>query len=166
MKKSSIKQLVYALLAAVVAFAVSFWISYKSAENDSADSDLIIVKKQSVLEIVAQLKSMLPMEFGTGIIWTDVTCENDVVIYYYIYSDLYASDVDQDTIDWVIANDKQEIINKQVAEYDSNKDTKDWIDSLIENRYKVQYRYCDCEYEYIYSFTIYPSDWEDALEWR
>lgn len=122
MKKSSIKQLVYALLAAVVAFAVSFWISYKSAENDSADSDLIIVKKQSVPEIVAQLKSMLPMEFGTGIIWTDVTCENDVVIYDYIYSDLYASDVDQDTIDWVIANDKQEIINKQVAEYDPHAD--------------------------------------------
>jgi hypothetical protein len=49
MKKSSIKQLVYALFAAVVAFAVSFWISYNSAENDSADSDLIIVKKQMLI---------------------------------------------------------------------------------------------------------------------
>lgn len=167
MKKYDTKKMWYALVAAVVcfgiSFAVSYWIGFKSAESAAGKSDQETVKKQSVPEIVAQLKQMLPMDFGTGILWTDITCEDDVVIYDYVYSDLHASDIDQEMIDLVVANDKPEIIRSQVSEYDSNKDVKEWIDCLIENRYKVKYRYSDCEHEYIYSFIILPSEWEEAL---
>lgn len=167
MKKYDTKKMWYALVAAVVcfgiSFAVSYWIGFKSAEKETAQET---VKKKSVPEIVDQLKQTLPMDLGTGIIWTDMTCENDVVIYDYAYSELHASDIDQEMKEWVVANDKPEIIRSLVSEYGTNKDVSEWIDCIIENRYKVKYRYSDCECEYIYSFTILPSEWEEALKLR
>lgn len=164
MKKIGTKELLYALISAAVAFAVSFMISYKSAEKSARGSVAELVENQDIHEIISQIKLPLPMDVGTGIIWTDMTFENDTVIYHYKFSGLYADDIDKELIESVKDDDKKLIIQSLVSEYESSSDSKIWIDLIIRNQYKLLYSYNDCQSEFIYSITILPSELEEALK--
>lgn len=164
MEKIGRKKLVYALVVGVicfaVSFAVSFWISYKSAEKTTAEQ----VKQPEIHELVSQIQETLPMDMGNGIMWTNILYDSNTVIYDYIYTTLYASDIDQDMIDYAISTDKEQIIQTLTTGYVSNKDMKDWLDLLINNNCKLLYRYNDCDSQPIYTITILPSELEEALK--
>ena len=104
------------------------------------------------------------MDMGNGIMWTNILYDSNTVIYDYIYTTLYASDIDQDMIDYAISTDKEQIIQTLTTGYVSNKDMKDWLDLLINNNCKLLYRYNDCDSQPIYAITILPSELEDALK--
>ncbi len=164
MKKTGQKKLVYALVVGVicfaVSFAVSFWISYKSAEKTTAEQ----VKQPEIHELVSQIQETLPMDMGNGIMWTDILYDSNTVIYDYVYTQLYAEDIDQNMIDYAISTDKEQIIQTLTTGYVSNKDMKDWLDLLINNNCKLLYRYNDCDSQPIYAITILPSELEEALK--
>ena len=168
MEKIGRKKLLNALAVGAVCFAVSFavayWVSYKSAEKSAEKTTAEQVKQPEIHELVSQIQETLPMDMGNGIMWTNILYDSNTVIYDYIYTTLYASDIDQDMIDYAISTDKEQIIQTLTSGYFSSKDIKDWLDLLINNNYKLLYRYSDCESQLLYAISILPSELLEVLK--
>lgn len=158
----------YALFAAVCVLfsAYSFIIIGDFAQNKEKELENVVndsSPQQDIHSYIAQQNINLPIEIGNGIVWTKVVLENNVMVHDYKINDVYAADIDMSMINPMIVEEKQQLLRSIVEIYDNDTSTRNIVDLLIRQKHTVQYRYNDCEGQFIYAVTISPEDLQEAI---